>query len=324
MDTPSFADIAAAADRIAGLIRRTPLLANAALDAQSGARVLVKAEPLQITGSFKLRGATNALRALAPAERHRGVIAFSSGNHGQAVAAAAAAAGVAATVVMPADAPRIKTESTRAWGATIIPYDRAGEDREAITRAAAAQSGAAIIPPFDHPAVIAGQGTLGLEIAEDAGGGLDLLLVPAGGGGLVAGCALALAEKSPATRVYAVEPAGWDDTARSLAAGAITGNEAGGSALCDALMAPRPGTLTFALNRVLLAGALVVSEAEVLAAMGFAFRHLKLVVEPGGAVALAALLAGRIEVRGKRVGVVLSGGNVDPAVFARALSPPEN
>ncbi len=322
MELPTPDDVAAAATRIAAHVVRTPLLRSPALDAAIGGTVLLKPEPLQRTGSFKLRGATNAIRQLDAAARARGVVTHSSGNHGQAVACAAAAVGAPATVFMPADAPAIKREATASWGATVRLYDRARDDREALSRAHAEATGQTVIPPFDHPHVIAGQGTAALELAADArAAGLEMaaLLVCTGGGGLVAGSALALAAASPATRVHAVEPEGWDDTARSLAAGERLGNAPGGGGLCDALMAPMPGVLTFAVNRRLLAGGLVVTEDEVLAAMDFAFRHLKLVVEPGGAVALAALLAGKFDARGKVVGALLSGGNVDPAVFARAL-----
>jgi len=230
---------------------------------------------------------------------------------------------VPAHVFMPSDAPAIKIESTRAWGAEVILYDRHGEDREALSAGFAARTGATVIPPYEQAEVIAGQGTLALELAADAqaaGLAMDALLVCTGGGGLIAGCALALEGVSPTTRVHAVEPEGWDDTTRSLAMGERQRNAPGGSLLCDALLAPTPGMLTFALNARLLAGGVAVSDAEVLAAMAFAFRHLKLVVEPGGAVCLAALLAGRFDARGRVVGAVLSGGNVDPAVFARAIA----
>ncbi len=320
---PSFETVAAAARRLAGRIVRTPMLRNERLDALTGARVLLKPEPLQRTGSFKLRGATNALLQLNPAARAGGVLTYSSGNHAQAVACAAAAEGIAATVFMPNDAPRIKRESTERWGARVEVYDRRTQSREELAAAFAAATGASLIPPYEHPDVISGQGTAALELAEDAaaaGLGMDALLVCTGGGGLIAGSALAMEGVSPATRVYAVEPQGWDDTARSLAAGTRLANDQGGSTLCDALLAPMPGALTFALNRTRLAGGIAVSDEEVLAAMAFAFRHLKLVVEPGGAVALAALLAGRLDARGQVVGVVLSGGNVDPAMFGRALA----
>ncbi len=320
---PEFRDVAAAAARLAGLVVTTPLVSHPLLDEITGGRIFLKAEPLQRTGSFKFRGATNAVLRLPAAARAAGIVTYSSGNHGQAVAAAAAA-GIAASVFMPADAPAIKRASTASWGAEIRLYDRAREDREALALAFAEARGAAIIPPFDHPDVIAGQGTLALEIfAECRARGVspEALLVCTGGGGLIAGSALALEGASPATRVWCVEPEGWDDTRRSLAAGERVANAPpGGPALCDALLSPMPGALTFAVNRRLLAGGVAVSEAEVLAAMAFAFRHLKLVVEPGGAVALAALLAGKFDARGKVVGAVLSGGNVDPAVFARALA----
>ena len=323
-DLPTYQDVRAAADRLAGRIVHTPMLRNAALDERTGATVLIKAEPLQRTGSFKLRGATNATLQLTPAQRQAGLVTHSSGNHGQAVACAAAAAGTTATVFMPADAPRVKVDSTRRWGATIVHYDRSRDNREAMSAAFAARTGAALVPPYDHPHVIAGQGTAALELAADAAAAglvMDALLVCTGGGGLVGGSALAMTGASPGTQVYAVEPDDWDDTGRSLRAGERLPNATGGSALCDALLAPVPGELTFAVNRRHLAGGLSVSDAEVLAAMAFAFAHLKLVVEPGGAVALAAVLAGRLPVQGKVIGVVLSGGNVDPAVFHRALAP---
>ena len=323
VDLPTPDDVAAARARIAERVVRTPMLRHPLLDERAGGTVLLKPEPLQRTGSFKLRGATNAILQLSEAARRAGVVTHSSGNHGQAVACAASGLGVAATVFMPADAPSIKAESTRRWGATVVVYDRRTDDREALSRAFAERTGAALIPPFDHPHVIAGQGTLAAELIEDAraaGLTMDALLVCTGGGGMIAGCALAAAGLSPGTRVYAVEPEGWDDTARSLRAGARERNAMDGSSLCDALLAPLPGEITFAVNRERLAGGVTVSDAEVLDAMRFAFLHLKLVVEPGGAVALAALLSGRFEAEGRVVGAVLSGGNVDPAVFARALS----
>jgi threonine dehydratase len=320
---PTYDDVAAAAARIGRSVVHTPMLRSPVLDALTGGTIVVKPEPLQRTGSFKLRGATNAVLRLGASERHAGVVTHSSGNHGQALACAAAQADTAATILMPADAPVIKIESTRRWGARILHCDRAHDDREALVAAEAARSGAALIPPFDHPDVIAGQGTLALELAADAkaaGLALDALLVCTGGGGLIAGCALALSGVSPATALYAVEPEGSDDTARSLAAGERLANAAGGSTLCDALLSKQPGELTFAINRARVAGGLVVSDEDVLAAMAFAFLHLKLVVEPGGAVALAALLSGRFDARGRVVGIVISGGNVDPATFARALA----
>ena len=322
-ELPCFDDVMAARDRIAPYIVRTPVLRNALLDERTGATVLIKPEPLQRTGSFKLRGATNAVQRLTAAQREAGVVTHSSGNHGQATACAAAAVGARATIFMPEDAPRIKMDSTRRWGAEVVIYDRNRDDRDALTRDFAARTGAILIPPFDHADVIAGQGTLAVELAEDAaslGLAMDSLLVCTGGGGLVAGCALGLEGASPATRIYAVEPADWDDTARSLASGHRLANAPGGSLLCDALLSKMPGALTFAVNQPRLAGGLTVTDAEVLAAIAFAFLHLKLVVEPGGAVCLAALLAGQLDVGGQVVGCVISGGNVDPAVFGRALA----
>ena len=315
---PSFADVQAAAGRLQGVARRTPLLESEALNAQAGGRILLKAEVLQRTGSFKFRGAYNAITQIAaPA-----VVAYSSGNHAQGVAAAARLLGKSATIVMPADAPAIKVENTRAAGAEIRLYDRIRESREAIGAEIAARSGAALVRPYDDPRIIAGQGTAGLELAlqaQELGAVLDATLIPCGGGGLIAGCGLALRELCPGIEVYAVEPAGFDDTARSLAAGRRLANPPDGRSICDALLVPTPGELTFELNRRVLAGALALADEDVLRAMSFAFRALKLVVEPGGAVALAALLAGHFDARGRTVGVVLSGGNVDPALFARML-----
>ncbi len=322
---PTIEDIRAAAGRLAGRAVRTPLLRSGALDQVTGARVFVKAEPLQRTGSFKFRGAYNAISQLSPAARARGVVAYSSGNHAQGVAAAAALLEVAATIVMPDDAPAVKLAGTRALGAEIVTYDRATQNREALGERLMHERGAALIKPYDAFDTIAGQGTVGLEIAEDlAALGLapDALLCPCGGGGLIAGTATALVAAFPEIEIYAVEPEGYDDTARSLAAGERLANPSEALALCDALLAPTPGALTFAINRRLLTGALVVTDDRVLAAMAFAFRHLKLVLEPGGAAALAALLAGAFDARGKTVALVASGGNVDPATFARALNFP--
>lgn len=319
MIPPTQADVHHALARIAPFVIRTPLVRSAALDSLTGGTIVLKPESLQRTGSFKFRGAINATQRLDAGARARGVVAPSSGNHGQALACAAHGLGMACTIVMPADAPRIKVERTRAWGATIIQYDRATDDRLAIAQGVVDRTGATLVPPFEHPDVIAGQGTLALELLADAGP-LDVLLVCTGGGGMVAGCALAT--EGTGTAVYAVEPAESDDTARSLLSGIRERNAPGGSLLCDALLTEQPGALTFSINQPRLAGGLLVTDAEVLAAMRFAFLELKLVVEPGGAVALAALLSGKIDVRGRRVGAVLSGGNVDPDTFARALREP--
>ncbi len=315
---PTIQDVLAARVRIAPHIVRTPILRHSLLDRLTGGRILLKAEPLQRTGSFKLRGATSAIRALPERDRARRVVTFSSGNHGQAVACAAAANGAHATIFMPSDAPALKVASPRGWGSDIVQYDRKTDDREALATAHRARTGAVLIPPFDAVEVIAGQASAALELAEDAGEPLDVLMVGTGGGGFIAGCALAMESVSPSTRVVAVEPEGWDDTARSLAAGERVAAP-GGSLLCDALLAPRPGEITFAINRRLLAGGVAVTDAQVLAAIAFAFRHLKVVVEPGGAVCLAALLAGKFDARGKTVGAMLSGGNIDPATFQQAL-----
>ncbi|MBK5921524.1 pyridoxal-5'-phosphate-dependent protein [Rhodothalassium salexigens] len=312
-----------AAERLAGQAVVTPLLESDALNARAGGRVLVKAEVLQRSGSFKFRGAYNRLAALSADERRPGVVAFSSGNHAQGVALAARLLGVPATIVMPADAPAIKRDTTRALGAELVLYDRASESREAIAAALSAERGAVLVPSFDDPWIIAGQGTCGRELAHQAaarGAALDAAIVCASGGGLTAGTAAALVRAVPGVAVYTAEPEGFDDHARSFASGVRERADPAARSICDALLAPQPGALTFAINAQICAGGLVVSDAEVRAAMRFAFRHLKLVVEPGGAVALAALLAGRVETAGRTVAVVLSGGNVDPARFAEVLA----
>ena len=322
---PTAADVTEAAARLAGVAVRTPLLESAALNEAVGGRVLIKAEPLQVTGSFKFRGAYNRISRLSDAERAAGVVAYSSGNHAQGVAAAAKRLGIPAAIVMPADAPAAKLAGTRFWGAEVVTYDRpGGEDRLAIATELARARGAVIVPPYDDPFIIAGQGTVGLEVAaqvEALGAWLDGVLVPVGGGGLIAGTALALHETDPGLPIYAVEPEGFDDTARSLAAGKrLSVADPAAPSLCDALIVPTPGTLTFDINRHHLAGGFAVSDAEVGHTMRAAFSHLKLAIEPGGAVALAALLAGRIETAGKTLAVVASGGNVDAALYARLLA----
>lgn len=322
-ELPTVADIQAAAGRLAGVAVRTPLLESPLLNAQLGGRLLVKAEPLQRTGSFKFRGAYNRIALIPEAERSRGVVAFSSGNHAQGVAAAAAILGLAATVIMPSDAPAIKRANTRALGAAVVEYDRLRDDRDAIGAEIAARTGATIVRPFDDPGIIAGQGTVGLEIAaqlREAGARADAVLVCCGGGGLVSGTALALSETAPGVAVWCVEPEPFDDTRRSLAAGERLGNPPEARSICDALLSPMPGILTFALNRRLLAGGLAVSDDEVRRAMRVAFEAFKLVVEPGGAVALAAALTGKIPIAGRTVVAVASGGNVDAEMFGQALS----
>ena len=320
---PSFVDVQAAAARIAGYAVVTPLLESSALNKRLGFRLLVKAEPLQRTGSFKFRGAFNRLVQLDAEQRRHGVVAFSSGNHAQGVAAAAEILGVPAIIVMLSDAPAIKLANTRGFGADVVTYDRWAQDREAVAAAIQAERGAVLVKPYDEKDIIAGQGTVALEVIAEAawrGITIDAFAANSSGGGLIAGCALAFQAESPLTRVYCAEPAGFDDHARSLAAGERVANEAGASSICDALLAPRPGELTFAINRTRLAGGLVATDDEVRHAMATAFQELKLVIEPGGAVALAAALAGRLPGSPRTVVVVASGGNVDPATFREAIA----
>jgi threonine dehydratase len=324
LDPPAYADVTAARRRIEGYAYPTPVIENAQLNARAGRRVLIKAECLQRTGSFKFRGAWNAISQLDPAETPGGVVAFSSGNHAQGVAAAAQLRGLRALIVMPADTPEIKQANTLRLGAEIVTYDRAREDRMAIARGIAAERRAAIVPPFDHPHVIAGQGTAGLEFVEQATAiGVEIadVLVPASGGGLAAGIALAFAGLSPLSRVWTAEPQDFDDHARSLACGRRERNAAATGSICDALLSREPGEMTFAINRHRLAGGLAVSEAEVRAAVRYAFEVLKLVIEPGGAVALAAVLAGKLG-GDTPVGVIASGGNVDAKLFAEIIVSP--
>jgi threonine dehydratase len=316
------ADIDAAARAIAPFAVRTPLLSSPALNERVGANVFLKAETLQRTGSFKFRGAFNKLSPIPQSARGGGVVAFSSGNHAQGVAAAARILNMQATIVMPADAPASKRERTKAYGAEVVLYDRDREDREAIAGEIAAKRGATLVRPYDDPFVIAGQGTVGREIADDMaalGVAPDIVVAPASGGGLIAGIATAIKAHFPNAMVMSGEPEGFDDHARSLRAGKREPHHAEGRTICDALMASIPGEITFAINSRLLTQGLTASDAEVGAAMGFAFRELKLVVEPGGAVGLAALLAGRIDARGKNVVIVLSGGNVDADLFAELI-----
>lgn len=315
--------IDAAASRLQGHARRTPLLTSPFLDAVAGRRVWVKAECLQHTGSFKFRGAWSAVSALDPQARARGVIAFSSGNHAQGVALAARMHGIPAVIIMPADAPRMKIENTRGLGAEVVLYNRATEDREAIGAALSKERGLTLIRPYDDAQVIAGQGTTGLEIAEqatEAGLSHAQVIVCCGGGGLSAGIALALAARAPGLRVRTAEPAGFDDMARSLASGHPEHNAAASGSICDAIVTPTPGKLTFPVLTQLAGPGLVVTDDEALEAMSLAFARLKLVLEPGGAVALAAALFRRDQIEGEDVIAVASGGNVDAPVFAQALN----
>lgn len=317
--TASFSGVLDAARQIAGAAVRTPLIESPALNAHLGGRVLIKAETLQVAGAFKFRGAFNRVSRLTDAEKARGVVAYSSGNHAQAVAAAARRMGTSAIIVMPADSPRVKVEGVIAFGGEVRSYDRWSESREAIGEEIARTRGSVLVRPFDDPFIIEGQGTCGLEILEQADAPIDQLLCGASGGGLMAGINLAFAERSPDTQTWAVEPAAYDDTRRSLEAGErMTYPPGAAPSICDALMSDRPGELTFPINRR-LSGVLTVTDAEVAEAVRYAFRTLKLVVEPGGAVSLAALLAGRVETAGRTTAIVLSGGNIDPALFAAII-----
>ncbi|SNS22353.1 threonine ammonia-lyase [Tropicimonas sediminicola] len=313
-------EIEAAAQRLEGRARRTPLLGSPFLDEIAGRQVLVKAECLQHTGSFKFRGAWSAVSTLP--EDTSGVLAFSSGNHAQGVAMAARLRGLPAVIVMPADAPRLKRENTAALGAEVVTYDRATEDRDALGEALAAERGLALIRPFDDPRVIAGQGTCGLEIAGQAADlGIDkaTVLTCCGGGGLTSGIALALEARAPRMKVRTVEPEGFDDTARSLASGQIETNPAMTGSICDAIVTPSPGRLTFPIMKRLCGPGLVVSDEECLRAMVLAFLRLKIVIEPGGAVALAAALFRSDDLDDGPVICTASGGNVDAELFRTAL-----
>jgi threonine dehydratase len=321
--TPSAAGVRAAAERIKGAAVVTPLLENATLNERAGGRVLLKAETLQHGGSFKFRGAFNRLSCLTPEERKRGVLAWSSGNHALGIALAARRFSAPAVIVMPSDAPKVKTEQVRALGAEIIFHDRYSEDREEIGRRVAAERGLALAPSYDHVDVIEGQGTLALEAVEQArarGADIEAFVICCGGGGLAAGCALALSEVSPRTEIHIAEPEGYAETWASIKAGARLRNDVTRKTICDAIATPTPGALTFPILQQRVSGGAALTEAEVGAAMAFAFKYLKLVVEPGGVVALAAVLSGKVEARGRTVAVTLSGGNVDMAVYRATLA----
>jgi threo-3-hydroxy-L-aspartate ammonia-lyase len=311
-------DVQAAARRLDGIAHRTPVLSSRTLDARVGARVLIKAECLQRTGSFKFRGAYNKISSLSEDERGRGVAAFSSGNHAQAVALAARLLGTHATIVMPEDAPTLKLDATRGYGAEVVTYDRYSEDREAIGTRLAEERGLALVRPFDDSLVIAGQGTAALEVLEEAGG-LDLLVAPVGGGGLIAGCATVVKGRLPEAQVIGVEPEDGDDTQRSLAAGHPVEVPVSRS-IADSLQVPKPGDLTFSINKELLEAVVTVSDQELLDTMRFLFERMKLVTEPGGAAAVAALLAGKLDHEpNTTIGLIVSGGNIGAARFAQLL-----
>jgi threonine dehydratase len=318
---PTAADVADAARLLEGVAVRTPLLRAPSIE-RGGGRVFLKCEMLQHTGSFKFRGAFHCLARIPEERRAGGVVAYSSGNHAQGVAAAAKLLGMPAFIVMPHDAPALKRERTAAHGAEIVLYDRERESREDIAARIAHERDATLVPPYDHPHIIAGQGTVGVEICDQLAAWLlapDMVLVPASGGGLLAGIALAVKERYPRAHMIAVEPVGFDDHARSFASGRRERNARLSGSICDGLLSPTPGELTFAITRKLVRDAIAVSDDEVRAAMAFAFRELKLVVEPSGAVALAALRANKVGIGDQVVVSVLSGGNADPAIFAAAI-----
>lgn len=321
--TVSLTDIEHALERLSGAALRTPLLRCAELSERAGASVLIKPENLQHIGAFKFRGAYNRLAQLDRDEQRAGVVAFSSGNHAQGVAYAAKLLGIPATIVMPTDAPRIKLENTRRLGAEVRLYERQGESREQIACAIAAERGAVLVPSYDDPDVIAGQGTCGYELVEQAaalGMRPAALLVPCGGGGLLAGVSTAVRALLPETAIYGVEPENFDDHARSWKSGVRESVPGTHSTLCDSLMTPTPGALTWSINQTTVSDFLVVTEDEVRHAVSFAFRYLKLVVEPGGAVALAALLSKKLNLEGQELALILSGGNIDPLVLDNCLS----
>jgi threonine dehydratase len=319
---PTISDIRSAADRLRGLAVETPLIESPALNERYGARILFKPEVLQRTGSFKFRGAYNKISSLSEEERRRGVVAFSSGNHAQGVAASAALFGIDALIAMPADAPAIKVANVKKAGAKVIHFDRARDDRMTFVKPYL-REGRVLVPPYDDPAIVAGQGTIGLELvaqAERLRVKLDTVIAPCGGGGLIGGISLAVKDASPETAIWAVEPENFDDTRRSLDAGSRVSNAPGHSSICDALLVSEPGAITFEINRKTLSGAVAVSDKEAAAAMRDAMASLKLVVEPGGAVGLAAITSGKIDIAGKTVAVVLSGGNVDYDTYAEIIS----
>jgi threonine dehydratase len=315
---PTFADVAEAAGRLAGMAHRTPVVTSRTADSRTGGSLFFKCENLQRAGAFKFRGGYNAIASLDASARAAGVVAFSSGNHAQAIAYAGALLGVSTVIVMPADAPAMKVAATRGYGATVVLYDRYTENREEIGRRIAAEQGRTMVPPFDHPAVIAGQGTAALELINEVGP-LDLLLVCLGGGGLLSGSALAAAELSPGCRVIGVEPEAGDDGRRSFESGRIVTIPVPQS-IADGALTTALGQMTFAIIRERVSGIVSVSDAMLVDTMRFFIERLKLVVEPTGCLAAAAALHGIVPVRGKRVGVILSGGNVDPASLARFLA----
>lgn len=314
----TYADLAAAHERLKPHARRTPVLTSATIDALTGARVHFKCENFQRMGAFKFRGAYNALSQLTPAQKRMGVVAFSSGNHAQAVALSGRLLGVPATIVMPTDAPRVKLEATRGYGAEVVLYDASNEDRQKIAERLASERGLTVIPPFDHPHILAGQGTAAKELIEETGP-LDLLLVPCGGGGLLSGCSIAARQLAPECRVIGVEPAAGDDGLRSFRSGKLESVPLP-MTIADGARTMSLGKLTFAIIRRNVSDFLTVTDDELLKWMFFLWERMKIVVEPTGALAAAALMQGKVEARGMKVGVVISGGNVDLAWAARQLA----
>ena len=322
LSAPAYEDVVDAAGRLAGHAVRTPLLRSDVLDDRIGGRLFVKAECLQRTGSFKFRGAFNRISRLDADEKARGVIAYSSGNHAQGVAAAARLNGTTATILMPADAPVAKVEGVRFWGGEVVTYDRGTQSREDMGREIAEREGRVLVPPYEDPFIMAGQGTAGLEVVEqcaELGVVPDAVVCCAGGGGLISGVGLAVLRHHPQTQIWAAEPDGFDDHKRSLASGRRETNDRLTGSICDAIITPTPGELTWSLNAQQLAGGAAVSDDAALDAMALAWRHLKIVVEPGGAAALAAVLSGKIEAQDRTIVALATGGNVDRAMFARAL-----
>ncbi len=314
-----FPAIEAAAARIKGQAVVTPLLEYPDLNQRTGGRIFLKAESFQVGGAFKFRGAYNRLAALSPEERAKGVVAASTGNHAQGIAHAANRLGMKATIVMPADAPRIKLDNTRNLGAEVITYDRKTQDRDTIAKALAAERGCVFVHPYDNPWVMAGQGTIGMEMVAQAGVVLDAVLICCGGGGLTAGITTAIKHYTPQTKVYAVEPVGYDDTIRSLIAGERLSISKDANSICDAISTSSPGELTFPVLQHYGVEGITVTEDDAKRAMRYGFNTLKLVIEPGGAVALGALLAGKFDAKGKNVAVLISGGNVDPGLYSEVL-----
>lgn len=314
----SLADIRIAADALEHVVIRTPLLENPDVNAMLGGRLLLKAENMQVTGAFKIRGAYNCIRQFTPAEKTRGAISYSSGNHALGVAQAARMLGTSALIIMPSDVPAAKIDAVRRMGAEIQTFERDSTNSDELVAALAASTGRLIVPPSADARVLAGAGTVALELHAQAGD-IDAVLVPCGGGGLSAATAIAYNMLARQTRVYAAEPELFDDTARSLMAGQRLANPKGRRSICDAIMTPMPNALTFPINHALLAGGLTATDAEVRTAMGFAFAHYKIVVEPGAAIGLAAILAGRIDIKGKTLATILTGGNIDAARFSALL-----